>query len=214
MVSGVCTAWSSINICKRVKKQFRLAGKRITSKTTMSAWAHASFYNEFAEFTIWEEHSSTSLSLYIISEVPETLVPLWCRCLHQNTLVWCQSNRLGMLTYVGLGWCRRRKKKQSRVSHVLSDHFLLAPRRALFGCAALSDEHFLEWISPVYILCRAKLLTNPVLHKKKYAASVWKFEKPSKHRLQLEAFKFVLLSISHDPYQQIIKCLNTNIFLV
>lgn len=58
--------------------------------------------------------------------------------------------------------------------------------------------------------------TQSYIRKKDCAALVWKFEKPSKHRLQLKALKLELLSISHDPYQQIpvIKCANKNMFLV
>lgn len=130
MVSGVCTAWSAINICKRVKKQqFWLAGKRVRSRTTMSARAHASFYREFAEMVMWRSTQAPVWPLH------------WYHCdvdIYTKTLL--SKQQTGMLTYVGLGWSRRRKNSPKCLTSMFYLTMLFWPQGGpFFGCAALSD---------------------------------------------------------------------------
>lgn len=139
MVSGVCTAWSAINICKRVKKQqFWLTGQKITSKTTKSAWAHASSHWEFA---IVEEDWSSGLSLYASIRGPRNTGTTVMQMFTPKHSCMMSKQWTGMLTYVRLGW--------GRTSFIWP--FSPGPNQGPPSSrrAALPDSRFLEWINPV-----------------------------------------------------------------
>lgn len=150
-----------------------------------------------------EENSSTSLSLIHHSRGTRNT---GTGCFHQNTHSCMTSKKqTWTLTYVGLGWCRRRENNHQHLTSMFYlIRFLWAQGGPSFGaCSSL-------WLTLFGTNRLSLALTNPVLHKNNDAASVWEFEKPSHHTLQWEALKCEFLNISHDPYQQIIKCLNTN----